>query len=245
MSRRRRRRVRALALAGLAWLATGLASPSVRAQAEPAPEDYVPPKERNLPPEERTPKEPEPLARELPKWHLAVAPRLVLSLGVPDGLPAAGLGGGIGIARALLQLGQWLRLGAGFDFAFDRLSSDINRPSQADRSLSHASFALVAVLDALVGPGRRLRPYVAAGGGLSVGSYFARATPTTPTVDLVEALGLIHVAAGLGVRVYEGFEVGLHGELNATFSSTRTGSPPQPVFQPGLFELALDLGFRF
>jgi len=64
-------------------------------------------------------------------------------------------------------------------------------------------------------------------------------------VNDVAALGLVQLSLGVGVRVWGSFELGLHGEFDFTFSNVTVGDPPKPVFQPGLFALGLDLGFRF
>jgi hypothetical protein len=218
------------------------------AQAEPAPETYVPPAQRNQP--ESGPSEGGKLRLDpdQPRWHIFVAPRLVLPMGpMPNGLPSVGLGGGVQVHRALVPLGRVLRFGIGFDFAYDRIfgSSDPN-----PNNVSHATFAAVLVLDALVGPDERLRPFVAIGGGLSVGSFqFTAGTsmsaPNAPSQSLAEALGLVHIAVGLQARVYQGFCLGVHGETNITFSSTTAGVPAVALFQPGFAEVVLDLGFRF
>jgi hypothetical protein len=217
------------------------------AQAEPAPEDYVPPQKRGLPPEpgpgssEGLPRLPE----AIPRWHLAVAPRMAVRLGDgPPQLPVVGLGGGVQVARALVPLGRVVRFGVGFDFAYDRVYRDERAPASGTQFLSHATFAAVGVFDALVGPGARVRPYLALGGGLSVAAY-ADPAAQPKAINEVAALGLLHAALGVGVRVWESFELGLHGEVDLTFSDTNVGDPPKPIFQPGLFALALDVGFRF
>ena len=218
------------------------------AQAEPAPEDYVPPYKRGLPPERANePEGPAQLPQTVPKWHIAVAPRMVVRLGdAPPGLPTIGLGGGVQVARALWPLGRTLRFGVGFDFAYDRLFHDKAAPATGTQFLSHATFAAVAIVDALVGKDGRVRPYLGVGGGLSVAAY----EDPPPQAGLkgvseVAALGLVHLTLGLGVRTWESFEIGVHGEVDFTFSDTTVGTPPKPIFQPGLFALALDLGFRF
>jgi hypothetical protein len=212
------------------------------AQAEPAPEEYVPPAQRLVPgqpgggPSFKLPP-------DQPRWNITVAPRLTLALGtLPGGLPHVGLGGGVQVHRALVALGRVLRFGVGFDFAYDRVFHDTSTGTQ---ELAHATFAGVLVLDALVGPGQRVRPFVAVGGGLSVGNYEAPVGINAPSVSLVEPLGLVHLSAGLQVRTWESFELGVHAEGNLTFSSTTAGMPPVQVFSPGFVAIALDFGFRF
>jgi hypothetical protein len=211
------------------------------AQAEPAPEGYVPPSQRQIPGQPRE-GDSWKLDPDQPKWVISVAPRLVLVLGsTTPAVPSIGLGGGVAVHRAVLPLGRALRLGVGFDFAYDRVfHGDTNQ-----EQLAHATFAGVIVLDALVGPADRLRPFLAVGGGLSVGDYEDANAPVGTPRSLTEALGLLHLKAGLAVRLYAGFEVGAHVEANLTFSTTTAGAPPVQVFQPGFLEVALDLGFRF
>jgi hypothetical protein len=251
----RRARSLGIALAGLCALGLTLSTSGLaRAQAEPAPEGYIPPgRNTPLPPTATTtpPASPtgEPGAPPYvkpeppPLWHVAAGPRMAVRLGSgPPKLPLIGYGGGVNISRALVPFGR-LRFGVGFDFAYDRVFRDLPAPLIGSQELSHATFAAVAVVDGLFG---RVRPFLEAGGGLSVGDYnnpdvAAGAKPDSA----IEALGLIHLALGLGVRVWESFEIGLRGELNLTFSSTQLGTPPAPVFAPGLFDLALDLGWRF
>lgn len=244
-----------LALACVVALAGSLTSSrAARAQAEPAPEGYIPPgKSAPLPPTATTTPPPsatgEPGAPPYvkpeppPLWHVAAGPRMAVRLGSgPPKLPVIGYGGGVNISRALVPFGR-LRFGVGFDFAYDRIFRDLAAPLVGSQELSHATFAAVAVVDGLFG---RVRPFFEAGGGLSVGDYNnPEVAAGAKAESAIEALGLIHLALGLGVRVWESFEIGLRGELNLTFSSTQLGTPPQPVFAPGLFDLALDLGFRF
>jgi hypothetical protein len=216
---------------------------NVYAQAEPAPESYVPPSSRQIPGQPQEGGDSWRLPPEEPKWHIAIAPRLAIRLGnAPDGTPLLGLGGGVQIHRALVPLGRVLRFGVGFDFAYDRVfrSADVGT-----QQLAHATFAGVLVFDALVGPSERLRPFLAVGGGLSVGNYEDPATPTHLGASIAEALGLVHLSLGLSARVYQSFTLGVHAEANLTFSSTTAGAPPVAVFQPGFLEVALDFGFRF
>jgi len=212
------------------------------AQAEPAPESYVPPSKRQLPGQPRE-GDAWKLDPDQPRWRIAVAPRLVIRLGdAPAGTARIGLGGGVQVHRALLALGRVLRFGVGFDFAYDRVFRSVDLGTQ---QLAHATFAAVLVLDALVGPQERLRPFVAVGGGLSVGSYQDPSAPPPTPNSIAEALGLVHLSAGLSARVIQSFELGAHAEANLTFSSTTAGMPPVAVFQPGFLEVVLDLGFRF
>jgi hypothetical protein len=213
------------------------------AQAEPAPEEYVPPSQRGLPNQYSH----EPINFHLPddqpKWRIAVAPRLAIRLGdAPDGTPLVGPGGGVQIHRALVALGHTLRFGLGFDFGYDRVFHDTDTGTQ---QLAHATFAAVLVFDALVGPGQRVRPFFAAGGGLSVGNYEAPVAVGQKAESLIEALGLVHLSLGFAVRTWQSLELGLHAETNLTFSSTSVGMPPVQIFQPGFVEVALDIGFRF
>ena len=224
---------RALALVALAWLA---APRGAWAQAEPAPEDYVPPRERKH--------EPRPVKLEwkaLPqRFELAVSARLTFDLAQAAGLPTLGYGGGVRFHAALLKLGP-VRLGLGAQFAYDKFARD--KPSaivlyqSTTQQASHATFAAVVVLDALLW---RLRPFVAAGGGFSVSSYFDPSVMGMPpmTVHDDSVLPLAAVSGGVTIEVYEGFEAGLHADGLFVFTSA-------PWFSPGVVALAADVGFRF
>jgi hypothetical protein len=203
------------------------------AQAEPAPESYRPPRRPGMPQPE------EPASRKeqasLPRWHIAVAPHLDFLVGdPPKGLPLIGYGGGVQLTRALVPLGGRARFGVGGDFAYDRF------PHEGE-FVAHATFAAVAVLDAIVG---RVRPWVAIGGGFSVANFESPpAAVSTKAVSVVGVAGLIKLSAGFGVEVYEGFELGLRGDYDATLSGQQVAG--KNVWQPGFLSLALDLGFRF
>jgi hypothetical protein len=217
-----------------------LALPSlVFAQAEPAPPDYVPPSKRGVPPPPPTYTPPRPPEdANVPKWNASVKPRLVVTLADgPPGLPRVGYGGGVALGRALLPIGR-ARFGVGAAFAYDRVSRD--GPSGGTQSLSHASFAFLLQLDAIIG---RLRPFFTLGGGFSVGVYEDTTTPAI--VSEVGVAGLVQVGAGLAVRVFEQLELGLRGEVDVTLSPATIADPPISIFQPGHFALSLDIGFRF
>jgi hypothetical protein len=200
------------------------------AQAEPAPEDYVPPgRTKPLPP-------PEPPTHEgpeaPPKWHAAIAPHLVVRFGsVPADIPVIGYGGGVSISRALLPFGRVLRLGVGADFGYDRLPG----PSTF---IAHATFAAMVVVDANVGPQKRVRPWLAAGGGISAAQFRIDDPNPAKAKDIFSAAGLVKVALGFGVRVWRWLEIGLRGELDFTFAS-------QSELTTSWFSAALELGSSF
>jgi hypothetical protein len=197
------------------------------AQAEPAPEGYVPPghHEPVAPP-------PSPL-----KWHISANARLAVPLGpMPPGLAAVGYGGGVQIARALVDVGR-MRFGVGGDFAYQRI------PHATDEFLSHMSFSALAILDGIFG---RVRPWLAAGAGLSVAEYRKPATEVMPVaIDANAVVPLVELALGLDVEVARNVDIGLGGELDLTFSSQTVGAPPVQAFSPGLFSARLGIGFRF
>jgi hypothetical protein len=221
----------------------------VLAQAEPAPPDFVPSPHRADPVAQGeqpvfTPRKKRPGA---PKWRIWVQPRLSLLLGAPPSFPSVpptvqptvGYGAGVGFGRALVTFGQF-RFGFAFGFAYDRISTDI---SQAMFGVSHATFAPAFTLDGVFA--ERVRPFLSLGGGLDVGVFRAPEVGGMPVVEQIEALGLVQLALGLGVRVYEGFEVGVRAEGNFLFSSTSYGTPARTVFSPGLVSLGLDLAYLF
>jgi hypothetical protein len=182
----------------------------------------------------------------LPAWNLAVAPRLSVLLGdSAAGIPNVGYGAAVRLHGAFLPLGP-LRLGAGIQFAYDRFARDKPGASfgSTTQLLSHASFAAIAILDAIFG---RARPWVGLGGGFSVAEYQDPTVQGSPpvAVSLVTVVPMVTIAFGVGVRLYRGFELGLRGDVDVMFSSQAAGTPPRTVFSPGVFGLSLDLGFRF
>jgi hypothetical protein len=206
----------ALLLPVLAW-----------AQAEPAPPGYIPPGKR----------EPEPPPPSPYKWHIAVDARLAVPLGAtPPNLAPVGYGGGIQVTRALVDVGR-LRFGLGGDFAYQRI------PRATDEFLSHMTFAALAVLDGIFG---RLRPWIAAGAGLSVAEYRKPATEIMPVPIISDAVvPLVEAGLGLDIELARNVDLGLGGELDLTFSSLTVGAPPVRAYEPGLFSVRLGLGFRF
>jgi hypothetical protein len=214
-----------LLLPSLAW-----------AQAEPAPESYRPPRQPGMPqPGEAQQRQAD---AALPKWHIAVAPHLNFLAGDgPPKLPLLGYGGGVQVTRALLPLGR-ARFGVGADFAYDRFSHEHDGGNEF---VAHATFAGLLVVDGIAG---RIRPWLALGGGFSVANYQAPASMNDPNgISRVGVAGLVKLAAGFGVRVYEGFELGLRADFDATLSGEQVGG--KNVWQPGFASLGLDLGFRF
>jgi hypothetical protein len=200
------------------------------AQAEPAPPGYRPPGQREPDPTSTSTEAP-------PKWHLSVDPRLAVRFGGGT-LPRIGYGAGVEASRALVDVGP-LRFGVGLAFGYHRFAHDL--PSGESEAVSHMTFAARAVLDGIF---RRLRPYLAAGAGLSVGDYQASPNAANPMgIADTTVMALVQLALGLDVAVYRGIELGLHGEVDLTFSSASlAGMTP---YQPGLFALGLDVGFRF
>lgn len=198
-----------------------------RAQAEPAPPEYVPPGHR----------EPEPPPPSPYKWHIAAHARLAVPLGAtPPNLAPVGYGGGVQITRALVDVGR-MRFGLGGDFAYQRI------PHANDEFLSHMTFAALAVLDGIFG---RVRPWIAAGAGLSVGEYRKPATEQMPiAIDVNTVTPLVEGALGLDVMIARNVDIGVAAELDLTFSSLTVGAPPVQAFQPGLFSVRLGIGFRF
>src|SRR5262249_22947325 len=146
------------------------------------------------------------------RFELAVSGRLALDLGQTAGLPTTGFGGGVRFHAALLKVGP-IRLRLGAQVAHDKVTrhqpSAIGLCQSTTQQLSHATFAVVAVLDALLW---RVRPFVAAGGGFSVASYFDPSVMGMPpkTVQDDSVVPLAAVSGGATITVYGGFELGLH-----------------------------------
>jgi hypothetical protein len=210
-------------------------------QAEPAPEDYVPPS-RPL----ESQRDPLPPSASLPVWHLSVDGRIAVLLGSDAaGVARVGYGAGVEVSRALLFWGP-LRFGVGAAFGYQRFTQDLDQNLFAppfQRSLSHVTFVARGVLDALLW---RVRPFLAFGAGLSVSSFEEPPLKSALVgVDVVSVLPLLQVATGLDFELYRGIELGLHGEFDFTFSSQQVGPRQVDPFAPGLFAGGLDVGFRF
>jgi hypothetical protein len=197
-----------------------------RAQAEPAPEGYVPPGKEAPPP-------PPPAAE---KNHLAANARLAVPLGGQlPGIPAVGFGAGVQLSRALVNVGR-MRFGVGFDFGYLRAGDDFNQ-------VANWTFAALGVLDGIFG---RVRPWVAVGAGIAVGQFRQPAAdPSMPPLAITGVLPLVQLSLGLDIAVSRGVEIGIGGEFDLTFSSLVVGSPPARPFDPGMFAARLGIGFRF
>jgi hypothetical protein len=161
------------------------------------------------------------------KWHVSIAPHLVVRFGAaPAGIPVIGYGGGVSFARALFRFARRLRFGVGAEVGYDRLPGDAH-------FLAHATFAGTLFVDAPLG---RVRPYVVFGGGLSASQY--QDSSTAMLKDLFSAAGLVHLALGFDVRVWRSLDIGLRGELDFTFAGI-------PELTSSYFVGALELGSSF
>jgi hypothetical protein len=230
--------VRALVIIIVVIALSALVPARARAQAEPAPESYQPPNRPGVP--QLHP--PKPIIDEhLPKWHLSVAPHLNFLFGDVPGVPVVGYGAGVQVARALIPIG-YARLGVAADFAYDRFSHDrTTNVTSGTEFVAHALFAGLLVVDGIYG---RIRPWLGLGGGFSVGDFQSPPATAAPQgVSNVGVAGLVKLALGLGVRVWEGLDIGLRGDFDLTISGANLNG--HNLFQPGLFSLGLDLGFRF
>ena len=222
----------------------------VLAQAEPAPDDYVPPGHFRSQPVGEPPVKPYPKP-----WLIAVDASLPFTLGtVSPTLPPVGWGAGLTIARALLNYGH-LRLGIGAQFAYQRLQHEKHSEvvfGDLTQAVAHTTFAGMLFVDEIFG---RVRPWFDIGGGFSVAQYFDPGTDgTMQDVTAVAVVPLLQLAAGVSVEIKRGIELGLGGHFDLTFSDIDRG-PPVPmgeqstplhtVFAPGLVSVRLQLGFRF
>jgi hypothetical protein len=209
-----------------------VAPATARAQAEPAPEGYIPPGKT----------EPEPPPPSPLKWHIGADGRAPIAFRTPPGLPSVGWGAGAQVTRALVDLRR-IRFGAGLDFGYARFSNEfvVRQPDQTHH-LAHMTFAAIAVFDAIVG---RLRPWFTAGVGLSAAWYYLPQTATNPVVDIQTVVPVVQLELGLSVEVWRGIDIGVAGHLDLTFSSLSVGSPPLAVFDGGFFSPKLQVGFRF
>jgi hypothetical protein len=222
------RRASALSLLAVLLLAPALA----HAQAEPAPEGYVPPghSEPEAPP-------PSPL-----KWRIAADGRPSIALHEPNGLPTVGWGAGVQVTRALIDFGR-LRFGVGADFGYERFGDLTFSEPDFSHHLAFMTFAGLLVLDAMLG---RVRPWFAAGAGLSVAWYFQpNPDPRQPPTNVNTVVPVVELELGLSVEVYHNVDIGLAGHLDLTFSSLSVGVPTFTVFEGGAFSPRLQIGFRF
>ncbi len=219
------------------------------AQAEVAPDSYVPPPGVPISTDPRDVAAEQEARRRL--WIIALQPRLVVALGDGggSGLPRVGFGGGVSVGRALFVRGR-TRLGLGFGFGYERYQHETKpAPSfqmgDTTQSLSHASFSVDVRLDGLVFGGR-VRPWASLGPAMSIASYADVQSDGNPSgVSETAILPALRAAVGLGVEVGSGIEVGARGEWLATFTSPAVGTPQVRPFSPGNFSLGIDVGFRF
>lgn len=204
-----------------------------RAQAELAPEGYVPPGKR----------EPEPPPPSPLKWHIAADGRAPVALRQGPGLPSVGWGAGVQVTRALVDFGR-IRFGVGADFGYARFSPDLSVPSpDFSHHLAHMTFAGLLVFDAIVGI---VRPWFAVGAGVSAAWFYQRnPDPMQPPADVRTVVPVVELEVGVALAVYRGIDIGLAGHLDLTFSSLSAGFPPSAVFAGGMFSPRLEVGFRF
>jgi hypothetical protein len=223
------------------------------AQAEPAPDDYVPPGHSR--PDPTT----VPQRTSLHPWVVALEANLVLKLStISPALPPVGWGAGVTITRAIANFGH-MRFGFGGQFGYQRiehlkvthgLDADGNNQTLnfGEQFQANTTFAALLVLDGIFG---RVRPFFDAGAGLSVAQYY---DPTTvaerQTINDTDVIGLITLAAGVAVEITRGIEIGVAGHFDFLISSRKeppaeTTTPAYSVFSPGIFSVRLQLGFRF
>lgn len=237
-------RARRAALVAAA-LAGALRGGDALGQAEPAPPGSVPSAEAPRP-------EPPP-----PRVRVAGDLRFAGLFGeAAQAAAPLGWGFGLQLSASLLPLGP-LRLGFVLDFAQDRFSRTLAAYPEQPQLLLHNTFAAQALLDM---PTRYVRPYLAAGAGLSAARHESplpdpdRQMPQT--LDL-GTLPLVRVSAGVGFSPLRWLEIGVSGELSFTFSDQRGGvldgggaggdalRAQALLFSPGWGSLATWLGYRF
>jgi hypothetical protein len=239
-----------------AWLLLALGVARVAyGQAEPAPPGYVPPAhptgatQAPTPPAGVAPREGSPAELVLDKpWYIGVGLRGDFRLGAgSDQLPQFGWGGVVEAERAIVHLGP-LRFGIGAEFSYDRFAQDKlpagTKITQSDvQFVSHSVFAAHLLLDLKF---RWVRPWLHAGGGVSIAEYQNPSTTVGQAgTSVSEAVPLAFGAIGFGVAITPEMELGLRGELLLTFSRTTVEMPPLQPFEPGLVAAGGYLGFHF
>jgi hypothetical protein len=219
-----------------------------RAQAEPAPEGYEPPRGVPMSVDPRyIACEHEARAR---RWVLWVDPRLVLSMGDgSDSLLRVGWGLGVGISGAFVVFGR-SRLSLGVSFTYERRQQTEVPPQDIANGdtikwTSHAAFSLDLKLDGLY-LGGVLRPWVAIGPAMSIAAFNA-----PPTLDDqaglhdTSVLGGLRAGVGLAGEVASHVEIGGRAEWLAVFGGDPLGNVKVRPYTPGNFSVGLDVGFRF
>lgn len=228
-------------------LALLLAAAPAWGQAEPAPPGSVPGAPPSDPIRPRTP--------QAPRVRVSAGARLSGLLGeTAQVAPALGWGFGLQLSASLLPLGA-LRLGFVLDFAQDRFSRLFDEPEGAAQLLTHTTFAAQGLLD---WPGRWVRPYFAAGIGLSLARHESPfVDPASETGDGVSTavVPLLRLSAGLGISPLRWFEFGPAVDLSFTFSGRQGGvidagggllqPATGPIFQPGWWSVGTFVAYRF
>jgi hypothetical protein len=198
-------------------------------QAEPAPAPppaVTPPPPRPSPPLIREPEEPE----EPPPWALGLtiggAYRLApSSTDVPPGL---GLAFSTFAGRRYLTLGTRLELGVLASFSYQRFNRTVKvtEPINPDdptrtitldrpRTLSTGDFVAAQTFTLVLG---RLRPWVALGGGLSLGHFATEETRYRPG-ESRPLLGFLQASAGFHLEVAPQTDGGLQVDFGHPFAS--------------------------
>jgi hypothetical protein len=192
------------------------------AQAEPAPAEPPPPAPAAAPAAPAAPAEPAELTPRLPRYAVAVHGRFAYRPNDSgSGVPAEGFSLGGTLERRYAEVGRVLGLGVGLDLFFDRFASDQKNMTSGTQvalyahELTQTSFVALqtAALERLP-----VRPWVAAGAGVAVGS-------TTRPV----ARG----AAGVELGLSRSTAIALRADLT------------HPLANPGAYGDIVDVGLGF
>lgn len=186
-------------------------------QAEPAPAAPDPAERHQMPPPGAVPlPEPEPGAG-LPANAFALGAGPAFRLAPADLEPRWGFGIAVAVERRIARLGTRAEIGILLDLAYHRFAKSVQGSARTEAGdeipfdgvqvVSQSSFGALPTVALRLG---RLRPFVAAGGGLSVGFFTSDDRDVRPgTEDAF--VSFVRAAAGAGFEVGRATTVVLRG----------------------------------
>ena len=193
-------------------------------QAEPAPPPAVapPPPPPALPPPLVPPEEPqEPLSWAL---GLTIGGSYRLPPAARDAPPRLGLSFSTFAGRRYATLGQHLELGVLASFSYQRFSRTVRVTKMVapgmdieldgDRIMSMGDFVAAQTVTAVIG---RVRPWLSAGGGLSLDHFTSQETRYRPG-ESRETVGVVQVGAGFHLEVAPQTDGGLRFDWVHSFA---------------------------
>jgi hypothetical protein len=219
------------------------------AQAEPAPPPAVAPPAPPPPPLVLPEEPPEP-----PVWALGltIGGGYRLKPAAADAPPALGLAFSTFVGRRYAALGRHLELGGAAAFSFQRYARTVKFPRMVapgmevqvdgDRQLSTGEFVASQTLTAVFG---RWRPWLAVGGGVSIGHFTSPETRYRPG-ESRRVLPVVQGGAGFHLEVAPQTDAGLQLDYAHLFEPAYVteGGERLHVFGDRL-ALRLEMQYRF